>query len=450
MKKTASTALPRMWPFSALVFATLLPTCGLAADWYWRPAGKDYGRANGTSYSNAWSSDQAIRWDRMRPGDRLLVCGKHDRGYLDRKLIVKASGVTITGACGSDPGSIVSTGRPIENWTTSAVPGVFHALYSGLARTALDSNLEPLKWSRKPLTGSSRCGSFYSSQHPIGILSIKPCQGIETVYPQGDAPVILIEADDVVVENLSLMNAGRLIEVRDSDRVTLRNLTLRHAKDVAIHLTGSTRSGEIQSSNIAFVGNGIYASTRAGTAESHDDWLVEGNTITDVRGNLDAHGIGWQVGSRNQIRQNRILRANTGITFYRWADALSGSIGNTIEANEISEMRRQYADPRSNGLGRGIEFGGDNCPPSSDLVIENTIRWNSIRDVDDLAVYVKVPMPATRNRHSLDLYGNLSDSGLRYSDIDLNGRVSDPPNFRLGSNDFRWISGTDLAGRCES
>jgi len=89
-----------------LAFAPAAP----AADWYWRPNTASYGKQSGASYADAWSREDQIDWRRMQAGDRLLVCGRHDTGYLDRRIEPGRGGITISGACPGDPGEIISVG----------------------------------------------------------------------------------------------------------------------------------------------------------------------------------------------------------------------------------------------------------------------------------------------------------------------------------------------------
>lgn len=415
-----------------------------AGNWYWRPPGSVETGGDGRTYQSAWTSDDEIRWNLIQPGDYLFVCGVHDAGYRDRKLVVSTPRVTVTGACTGDPGSIVSVGARIVNWRPSALSGVFQSEYGGIPPAAINQSGKRLTRLDQPPDAAAPCDTFHFSE--TSVFYYKPCGPPVDVLPHGDPPVILVNADDVVITQLSVSNAGRLIEVRDSKRVVINDVSLRVAEDIAIHLTGNTSLGAIRNSTISESGNGVYASTTDG--ERHDGWIIENNVIRDIYGDLDSHGIGWQTGSDNVIRRNRIEGANTGITFYRWAGSNHRMNRNVIAENEIADMRKSRADNNSTGLGRGIELTGDNCPQVPDLMTGNAIVNNRITRTDAESIYVKVPRHSNPAETAVIVRGNVSDAPIRHSSIELRGRASDPPSFHLGENDVPYVVGTTLTGHC--
>lgn len=366
-----------------LLLALLAPSLGAAAEWYWRPNEGSYGDQSGTSYRDAWSTEEQIRWDRMRQGDTLFICGRHDTGYRDRSLATGRADVTISGACPGDPGELVSVGTRFlpQQWTGPGPGGVYRASYSGSPSIAMDEIGQLRRLATVP-DADSPCRSYH---HAAGVLYYKPCGPPLRFYPTGGSPVVSIRHDGVTLEHLSIRNGGSGVEVRDAAGVTLRRLRVWEHSGIGIILAGRTRGGAIRSSEIHDVTDGIYAVAAGGGASTdrHDGWTVEGNLIHDISGSGDSHGIGWQSGSDNVFRRNFILRAaGSGITIYAWRDKENSR--NLIEGNVILEVVRKAGESNQ----RGVELSGDSCWTSPGLRRGDVIRDNYIEDVAE-GVYVK-------------------------------------------------------------
>ena len=361
----------------------LLPSLVSAATWYWRPNNASYGDQSGSSYRNAWRVETQVNWAAMKEGDTLLICGRHDTGYLDRGFVTGRGHITISGNCPDDPGEIVSVGirfRP-QDWSGPDSNGVFTVEYSGSPGSALDE-IGQLQLLTSVPTASSPCRSFY---HSANVLHYRPCGLALTVYPSGGAPVVDIQHDGVTLEYLSIRNGGRGIEVRNATGVNLRHLHIWEHTSIGITLTGHTSDGKIQFNEINSVSDGIYAiaSGDSMNTDRHDRWLVEGNVIHDVSGSGDSHGIGWQSGSDNVFRRNFIYRAaGSGITMYAWR--YQENSRNLIEENVILDVVKKTIE----GGQRGIELSGDSCWKSLDNRRGDVIRNNIIQNVNE-GIYAK-------------------------------------------------------------
>jgi hypothetical protein len=365
------------------LWLVLAPCLASAANWYWRPNSATYGQETGSTYQDAWSKSTQIDWSRMRDGDTLFICGRHDTGYLDRELLTGRGGITLTGACPGDPGELISVGTRFMpgQWLGPNEDGVYHVPYSGSPSSAMDESGQMQRLDAVP-TAKSPCRSYF---HAAGELYYRPCGTPRIVYPTGGGPVVRIRHDRVTLEDLLIRNSGTAIEVKDASGVVLRRLHILEHTGIGILLVGRTSDGKILSNEIHGVTDGIYAVTRGDrdSAERHDGWLVEDNYIHDVAGSGDAHAIGWQTGSDNVFRRNRIERAaGSGITIYAWRTHENSR--NIIEDNEITDVIRKSVESNQ----RGIELSGDNCWESPEIRQGDSIRNNRITNVTE-GIYVK-------------------------------------------------------------
>lgn len=404
---------------AALLMASLQPTGAAgAADWYWRPDRPTaYGTGDGTSYANAWRRATDIRWTAMQPGDVLYYCGTHDGGGADRQIITGAPGITISGACPGDPGTLWSTGEKLSAWRGPNAAGVYSLPYGGSTSRALDARRKPLTRLAAPPDAASPCDSWFHA----GLFHYKPCGAPLAVYPAGPAPAVLVRHSDVTVEDLTVLNAGRLLEVRDADRVTLRRLHLYYGDSQGIQITGATRDGKIHDNHIHHVGNGIYGIT--GGQTEHDGWIIERNDIHDVAGGPggDAHCIGWQNGSNNRIRNNRLVNcAGPALAIY-WTGG-ERRLRNNLWSDNVIDSPANTA----------ISISGHNCPAIPGNAAGNVARGNRITG-GPLAFYVKVPP------QSLSLFDNVAVGaavGLRWKFISGGNAAGAPPPFIESGN--RW------------
>ncbi len=87
----------------------------LAATWYVRPAGFNYGSGNGTSLHNAWSGFTHINWASINPGDTLYMAGTFNEMLTVPKSGSSGGLITVRGDLANNPGIIdVSTGDAVN------------------------------------------------------------------------------------------------------------------------------------------------------------------------------------------------------------------------------------------------------------------------------------------------------------------------------------------------
>ncbi len=389
----------------------LLPCVTTAATWYWRPNSAIYGDQSGSSYTNAWNQEPQINWAAMRDGDTLLVCGRHDTGYLDRGLNTGRGNITISGDCRGDPGEIISVGTRFtpKSWTGPNADGVYQSPYSGSPGSAMDE-IGQLQLLNAIPSAKSPCRSYF---HAAGILYYRPCGVPLLMYPTGGGPVVGIHHSGVTLENLLIRNGSTGVEIVNATGVKLRQLRIIEHTGIGILLSGRTSDGLIQYNEIQHVTDGIYAVAggEAGSTDRHNRWLVEGNLIHDIAGSGDAHGIGWQSGSDNVFRRNFILRAaGSGITMYAWRHQENSR--NVIEDNVILNVVRKSVE----GGQRGIELSGDSCWDSPENRRGDVIRNNIIENVSE-GIYVKA-VPSTGTGPGARIEGNrimARDTGIRWA-----------------------------------
>lgn len=393
-----------------------------AEDWYWRPdRDAPYGSGDGTTFANAWRRASEVRWQAMRPGDTLYFCGTHKNGGDDRQINVGAPAITISGACRNSPGVLWSTGRRLTEWVATGTAGVYATQYSGTAAQALNAAWKRLARLDAIPNSTSPCDSWFQSDR----FYYKPCGAPVAVHPNGPPPAVLVSADDVTVQYLTVLNASRLVEVSGADRVTLRRLLLYHGDRQGIQITGHTRNGRILDSEVHSVGNGIVASTSE--YGRHDGWVVEGNYVHDVAGSPggDAHCVGWQNGNGNRISNNRLENcAGPALAIYWWNE------WGPLRDNEWSY--NQIESPANTG----ISISGTNCPEMSSTASNNVARGNLVQG-GPVGFYVKVtPWSFTL----LDNSVTGADVGLKWKFIDGGNAAGAPPPFIESGNSFNAVN----------
>ncbi|UHD16233.1 right-handed parallel beta-helix repeat-containing protein [Thiocapsa bogorovii] len=107
-------------------------------------------------------------------------------------------------------------------------------------------------------------------------------------------------------------------------------------------------------------------------------WLIDNNTIYDINGSSDSHGIGIQGGHGIIIEYNTIYNSGSGITF--WASDGQELYNNTIRYNYVHTLRK---GPSKHG--NGVEFS-----PENDVLVEdfynNDIYGNIVSDCDGAGI----------------------------------------------------------------
>ncbi len=400
----------------AMILGVASPGMAPAADWFWRPmAGGPYGAQDGSSYADAWHMATSIAWNRIRPGDTLYVCGLHDGGSADSVLHVQASGtpaspILISGACPGDPGSILGGAGPWrDGWSGPDRNGVYSRRHSGSSGQMLDEDGYVAR-QKGPPDATWPCRSFSQVGRTV---YYKPCGALQTVYADGRSPVVRVRGQDHVhVDQLSIRNAGNLIEVSNARGFRITKSQLRYSAGAAIMVVGQTQEGVISGNHVQDAGNGIIFITpgRGGGGGSHDDWVVEDNHIHDVYANIDAHCIGLQAGSGNVIRRNRLHDCEgSAITFYDQGRGAKIS-NNVVEYNVIHDV---HDTGRGGSNQRGIEINGHNCPRHPDDATGNVIRHNEIRAVDHEGIFLKTGRPTASGVVSWAVTDNtISDVGI--------------------------------------
>ena len=397
-----------------MAFKTLLPTAvtsllwviGLigisspvyAANFYWRPmAGGPYGKANGTSYANAWHTAQSIDWRRIKPKDILYVCGLHDNGYGDYNLTPPkdATGIVIDGNCPNNPGTILAAGQKIAvdaTWKpvgdgVLARPGSGCTSQQLLERQA-DGKLKRLmripgvleKGENRgqritPSLPYSRwsSGSFFqsdlecrkpSSDPSWRTLYYKPTPGAVAIYTAAGEPAVgRRDVSNITVRNLTALNAlgaSGAIEIRRSDGVRVENNKI-YWSYYGINIFEGSSHGVATGNEIHDSGHGIYQVNPPACAGTMNRWAITHNRIHD----LDQEGY-YQSLDVCEIRASAGNRCIADLVDSH-AIALDGS-DNVVEHNILRHIG-----------GSGVmAYQELNCHAENNL-----IRHNVIEDVAD-------------------------------------------------------------------
>jgi hypothetical protein len=314
-----------------------------------------------------------------------------------------------------------STGRRLPEWVATGTAGVYAAQYGGTAAQALDAARKPLLRLATIPGATSPCDSWFQSDR----FYYKPCGAPVAVHPNGPPPAVLVSVDDVTVQYLTVLNASRLVEVNDADRVTLRRLLLFYGGRQGIQLTGHTRNGRILNSEIHNVGNGIFATSAGG--RRHDGWTVDRNYVHDVAGSAggDSHCVGWQNGNGNRIRNNRLKNcAGPALAIYWWGE------WGPLQDNDWSY--NEIESPANTA----ISISGSNCPEMPSAASNNVARGNVVKG-GLLGFYVKV------TPWSFSLLDNSvtgAETGLMWKFIEGGNVAGAPPPFIEAGNSFNAVT----------
>ena len=390
---------------------------------YFRPkAGGPYGDSSGTSYNNAWHLDDtakdasgnplpgAVDWSKLSAGDTLFVGGLHDGGYQDRCLAPTKTGIYINGRCpkfggGYDPGVILAAGAKFTGgWTQhAAYSDVYQRNYGGsTASQMLERNAEEqlirLRRASRPPDGTWEPGTFYQAG-PGQILYYKPTSGSandRTVYTRSDTVLRIHDVNNVRIKNLKLLNANRLIEIKNAEDVLVRDCELQWASYAGITVEQGSDGGEIDGVEIHDVANGIYFLSSQDATNSNN-WLIRDSEIHHVDQefyyeNSDSHAIGIQGGDNNCISGNELHHiGGTGVTIYTFVDQKAKN--NIICYNYIHDVK-DLADAGRRAW--GIEYGNSNNNAiDPDDTLYNKVYYNILVDIDKIGIYTKASNPST-------------------------------------------------------
>lgn len=242
------------------------------------------------------------------------------------------------------------------------------------------------------------------------------------------------------IERLTIRNCWSAVTV-EGGAVVVRQVVVEDCGGYGVRSMNGNTSGRVEDSTFTRVGNGVYLN-RGG----HHDWTITGNRITDVSGTKDSHGIGMQSCSRCVVSRNWIERANSGITLYRWGDAL-------LEDVEITGnvLRGFTGAAGSSGINRGIEVTSMNCTATPHHTRRVRIADNLITDAADAAIYVKVADQPDPQTESATVTGNTARRtayGLRWASP--NGQESGAPWFAVADNDWPGYAPPTFTPACDA
>lgn len=318
----------------SLVLLVLLAGSAEAASWYWRPVGSG-GTNAGNSYTNAWTSTASINWNGMASGDTLYVCGLHDSGNVnDRVLGATRSNITISGACYNgttrDFGTVIATGLKLGTGGTAFTSGPdangIYTYTAALTQThnyAMNERFERVWLTTGALTGANPCNRFYVN----GTASIqyKPCRaagsGPGTLYVSYSAPEFIVANNltNLVVRDLKLYLYYYGMRIIGGSNIRLHNVHMRtfaHTNDM-IQLTGLLNGLTITGSTFCDGGSGIYGygakhwadagpSGWRGDLHKQSNVSIIGNRFCELWFGNDSHAIGMQGGDNWTIRGNHM------------------------------------------------------------------------------------------------------------------------------------------------
>ena len=347
----------------------------LAADWYARPFGGDYGAEDGTSYENAWDGLTFVVWGPggVESGDTLYVSGIHIHqtdalpgSYSSEAQVFMIGGegensrITVRGDASSiNPsyldGIVWGAHRKTvgDSWTpTVGEPGVYEyivktKLYKDWifeVNNLLIDSFTVLERKANVAEVTATPGSFYLTGTGLG----------DTIY------VHMTDSGDPEGRVL-LSRWGYKFWIPETDSyVTFKNLTFYNPRNILggsrthirfegnkflygelnmFALTDGSDYIEIIDNDIGWATNGIYNISSTNNSPSY--YNFSGNYIHDIgvrpsQQNEDNHAIGIQGGHDGVIDGNFIERTGTGPLLYAYAYQILKNV--VISGNYIRNL----------------------------------------------------------------------------------------------------------------
>ena len=393
--------------FSAfLLFASF----AFSADWFVRPLGGSYGLKDGSSYDNAWDGLGRINWSGISPGDTVFVCGFHDAGYNDNRIIPTVSGtsnapITISGNCPGDLGSVFSAGyRFTSGWLGPDAFGVYSRPYGGSTGSQMFEGSVRLSRETKNPDSSWKPGSFYQN-YTEKILYYKPSAGSASdyvVYTLGATAIPLTNVSFINIEDLSLKNASEIIKLSTASNILIKNNHIQYAPGNCISLWYNSDHVSIVGNIIENCGNGIYTINQGGPNSDNSDYVrVANNIIRNINQDYyseskDSHSIGVQGGNNSIYEDNQLYNiGGSGITLYTSpGQELKNTIVRNNYVHDVYDLGYALVGKLKRNE-RGIEYGNTNAGFKPDDVTNNLMYNNIIANVGGLGLYNKGQTPTS-------------------------------------------------------
>jgi len=339
--------------FTALALLITITSTALAADWWVRPAGGDYGLENGSSYENAWDGIHNIDWAGINPGDTLWVSGIHihemttGEGFASQGATFVKSGtgentrITIRGDASSVnanyPDGIV-WGAFLENygpgWTeTAGHTGVWE--YTLQIGQYEDWFFEVNNFNTNQFTVlekkasidevEDQAGSFYATGFSAGdTLYVSTTDfGNPTgrILFNGKGYQFRIASNSYITfRNLIFNNFQQFWFTNQTPtHIRIQNSTFLYGCSIMFPIYDGMDYFEILDNEIAWAGNAIYTISSTDNGASYYNFSrnnIHDIGVREVQQNGDAHSIGIQGGHDGVIEGNTVENCGTGPFLY--------------------------------------------------------------------------------------------------------------------------------------
>ena len=395
-------------------------------------------------------SPVTLDWSKLAGGGHTLyVCGVHDGGWSDNKLLPNVSGassnarIIIDGACPTapqyncvgvtektsecDPGTIIGASAKLSTsgWTVDPSLGIWQRPAGGKTTQQMledtdddnsngDDGLVRLKKADRLPDANWECGSFYHDWQ-AATLYYKPSSTVNppncdiaphTTYMVNDDIIEIINQDHFEIRNLRLRFSSALIAAVNAQDVVVENNDLRWASETAIRVREASHDGRILNNRIHDVGNGIYTEA-LNNSQNNDRWVISGNEIFDIDQECyycdsDSHAIGVQGGDDLLIEHNHIHHGGgSGITFYTYVQ--QRQMNNVVQYNYVHDIKDLGQGNRNQ---RGIEHGNSN-DEDPETTLNNLVQYNVLANIENIAFRAKSAKPATPGEFTWSFLNNV-------------------------------------------
>ena len=430
----------------------LLPVQGLAAEWFVRPAGQQYGTGDGKSYENAWSGFGKISLGvgGMMPGDTIWVCGLHvhdlrqlnDMANSYRTLGVlsglsETERTVVRGDYPSDPGVIWGAARLVDAEWTNEGNGVYSTvlfasiyghdwIFQDIGVGGPESHVV-LDFAQTLDECRSTPGSHYSDSYSKSAkLYIHTTDGASpnnriAINWWGNQISLPDGSQYITFKNLTYYNPWRFV-VHNLNAVTWDGCKLIYGWHSLITPTGANQNLRVLNCELAWAANGIYNVSQTdenGWNDAVSNFTYSGNYIHDIgvratTWNRDAHAIGIQGGQNGLIENNVAVNCGNAIMLYAFTTQDLKNV--TVRGNLVKDTHR-YGN--NTGYGIGTMCNNDSLSDKSgnvfyhNMVVNATVgyrfqfEWDQVC-VNNVAVNCGVGLQANRGYYAPDgkIYGS--------------------------------------------
>jgi PKD repeat protein len=389
------------WLIFIFLLAGSLPL--FATDWYVRPAGGNYGSANGTSYANAWNGLLNVVWGSggVQAGDTLWVCGLHIHtmttasNVATQANIYVASGtsdssrVTLRGDYPADPGIVwgafrlnhqpwVSEGNNTWSITLpgSSYPDWYFQDVSSGSWVVLDKAASLAECQGKP-------GSHYSSSYNTGGKLYVHCSDNgnpagRILCPSFGYRFRVDNRSFVTFLNLKMYCMPSFIDVfggQQAQHIRWEGCTLAYGEHSLLPFGDGCHYMEVIRCDLSWAGNGIYNISNTNISPSY--YLYRGNTIHDIgvrpeTQNSDAHAIGIQGGMGGVVEDNTCYNCGSGVTLYAFA---AQDLKNTIVRRNTVYNTHKLGGANSFGIETSCD--NDSLSDKSGNIFSQNVIFNA-------------------------------------------------------------------------